>query len=175
MGRSTILSRQAGQCETTGSPEGLWSTPKHQLVAFLAGPDDAAQATTELVTAGFLRDVIYVLVGEDAMCKIDPTGKHHGLGRRTVRLSQEWTSAGDNIEEDADHVAGGGVILLVPAYEDDEVARDDGRASPTPPDAAPSIRRLCVERLEREAPASDTATLEPQTRGGPGRPTSPGR
>jgi hypothetical protein len=104
-------------------PEGFWSTPKDQLMAHLGGPDEAAQAITELVTAGFPRDGIYVLVGKEAADMIDPTGKHHGLRGRVVRLTQEWTSVGDSITEDADHVAGGGAILLVPAPGDDEVAR----------------------------------------------------
>jgi hypothetical protein len=63
------------------------------------------------------------LVGEDVAEAIDPTGRHLGLRGRIVRLTQEWTSAGDSIQEDADHVAGGGAILLVPAYDEDEAAR----------------------------------------------------
>jgi hypothetical protein len=65
-------------------PDGFLSTPTHQLMAFLSAPDDAAQATTELVAAGFPRDGIYVMVGEDAAVKIDPTGKHHGLRGRII-------------------------------------------------------------------------------------------
>jgi hypothetical protein len=104
-------------------PDDLLSTPKHQLMAFLGGPDDAAQATAELVAAGFPRDEIYVMVGGDAAAKIDPTGKHHGLRRRIVRLTQRWTAAGDSIVEVADHVGAGGAIILAPAHGDDEVAR----------------------------------------------------
>lgn len=123
----------AGDEHFVEPPGDLLATPKHQLMAFLADPDAASDATAELVAEGFPRDQIYVMVGDDAARKIDPTGKHHGLRGRIVRFTQRWTAAGDAIYEDADHVAGGGALLLVPVADDGDVDRAAGVLRPHHP------------------------------------------
>lgn len=98
----------------------LLRMPKHRLLGWLAGPDEAAAAIAELEAAGFDHDAIYVISGDEGVRRLDPSGRHHGLRGRVARLMQSVTSTGDDLVGVAEHVSAGGVIISVPARDDDE-------------------------------------------------------
>ncbi len=102
--------------------EDVLRTPQNRLLGWLAGPDQATEAIAELEAAGFGHDSIYVISGEDGLRHLDPTGRHHGLRGRVIRLAQTVTFLGDDILDVSQHVAGGGVLVSVPTGNDEEVA-----------------------------------------------------
>ncbi len=66
----------------------LLGYPTDHLMGVLPSPPAAAAAVADLEAAGFRRDAIRVLVGEDAALRIDGRGTHHGLAARLYRLVQ---------------------------------------------------------------------------------------
>jgi hypothetical protein len=101
-------------------PEDLVREPRHRVVARLSGPDEAAAAIRAMQDAGISNDEVYVLCGEAGARRLDPTGKHHGLKGRLVRAVETIASEGGRIQEDADHLAAGGVLMSAPARDDHE-------------------------------------------------------
>jgi hypothetical protein len=95
----------------------LLREPRHQLVARLPGPDEAMSALSELSNAGISTAEAFVVCGDEGVRRLDPTGRHHGLKGRLVRAVQYVTSYGDLIEEDAQHLETGGVIVVLPAED----------------------------------------------------------
>ena len=95
----------------------LLREPDQQLVARLPSVDQAASAVRALREAGIPTDQVYAIYGEEGIRRFDPTGRHHGLKGRLVRAAQFVASYGELINEDASHLEGGGVILLVPAAD----------------------------------------------------------
>jgi hypothetical protein len=84
-------------------PEGLVKPQKDSVVAFMDGPDQVEAAMEELVGQGF-------------------DGRHHGLRGRIYRLV-EWMSDEKGILFRArDHLAAGGLVLSVPADEDQKAS-----------------------------------------------------
>lgn len=104
-------------------PRDLPPEPRHRVVAALPEPSEAASAIDELVAAGFRRDGIYGLYGEEGLRRLDPTGRRHGFRGRLLRTAQMIIAAGDDIAIDADYIAEGGVVLTVPAANPDEAGR----------------------------------------------------
>ena len=99
-------------------PEGLVKPQKNSVVAFIDEPDQVEAAMEELVAHGFDREQIYVLCGTEGAQRLDVSGRHHGLRGRIYRLV-EWMSDEKGILFRArDHLAGGGLVLSVPADED---------------------------------------------------------
>src|SRR3954447_22788090 len=94
--------------------------PHHRVIAHLASPDEAAAAVDALLDAGFPRDDVFVLCGDDAVRRLDPTGRHHGLRGRVVRALEHVFEAEDLLDEDAAHLQSGGVIVAAPAHALDE-------------------------------------------------------
>jgi len=94
--------------------------PHHRLIAHVASPDDAAAAVDALHDAGFPRDDVVVLCGDDAVRRLDPTGRHHGLRGRIVRALERVFEAEDLLDEDAAYLRSGGVIVAAPAHTPDE-------------------------------------------------------
>jgi hypothetical protein len=66
----------------------LLGYPSDHLMGILPSPAAADAAVAELVAAGFEREAIRVLVGEEAALRIDGRGTHHGLVARLYRLVQ---------------------------------------------------------------------------------------
>ena len=66
----------------------LLGYPTDHLMGVLPSPAAADAAVTELAAAGFDRQAIRVLVGEEAALRIDGRGMHHGLVARLYRLVQ---------------------------------------------------------------------------------------
>jgi hypothetical protein len=66
----------------------LLGYPTDHLMGVLPSPAAADAAVADLDAAGFARDSIRVLVGEDAALRIDGRGTHHGLAARVYRLVQ---------------------------------------------------------------------------------------
>lgn len=118
--------------------EDLLRTPRNRVLGWLAGPDEAVTAIAELEAAGFDRDEIYVISGDEGVRRLDPTGRHHGLRGRVIRVAQGVTSIGDDLVGVAEHVAAGGVVVSVPARDDDEATN-----------GARVLRAQGVERMRR--------------------------
>ena len=103
-------------------PEGLVKPQKDSVVAFMDGPDQVEAAMEELVGQGFDRDEIYVLCGPKGVERLDVDGRHHGMRGRIYRLV-EWMSDEKGILLRArDHLTAGGLVLSVPADEDQKAS-----------------------------------------------------
>jgi len=101
-------------------PGSLKREPRHQVIARLAGPDEAAATVSALIDAGVATDEVFVLCGEGAVQRLDPTGRHHGLKGRLVRAVQTIFGAEPFIAEDAQFLEHGGVIVAAPARDSPE-------------------------------------------------------
>jgi hypothetical protein len=74
---------------TPARPTGwLLGYPTDHLMGVLPSPAAADVVVADLEAAGFAREAIRVLVGEDAALRIDGRGTHHGLAARLYRLVQ---------------------------------------------------------------------------------------
>ena len=103
-------------------PDGLVKPQDDSVVAFLDDPDQLEAAVTELVEQGFERDRIWVLAGTKGVERLDVDGRHHGLRGRVYRLV-EWMGDEKGILFRArDHLASGGLLLSVPANEDEKAS-----------------------------------------------------
>jgi hypothetical protein len=103
-------------------PEGLVKPQDDSVVAFLDDPDQLEAAVAELVEQGFERDRIWVLGGTEGVERLDVDGRHHGLRGRVYRLV-EWMGDEKGILFRArDHLASGGLLLSVPANEDEKAS-----------------------------------------------------
>jgi hypothetical protein len=103
-------------------PEGLVKPQDDSVVAFLDDPDQLEAAVAELVEQGFERDRIWVLGGTEGVERLDGDGRHHGLRGRVYRLV-EWMGDEKGILFRArDHLASGGLLLSVPANEDEKAS-----------------------------------------------------
>jgi hypothetical protein len=100
----------------------LLSEPRHRLVARLSDPDAAASAFADLIGAGFRTDEVFVISGDEGIRRFDPTGQHHGLKGRVVR-AVDYLTYGELIEEDTAHLEAGGVIISLPARDQNERER----------------------------------------------------
>jgi hypothetical protein len=101
----------------------LLREPRHRLLARLPGLDKVAPALAALDDVGIQTDEAYVICGDEGIRRLDPTGKHHGLKGRLIRAVQFVTSYGDLIQEDADFLGAGGVIVTIPAEDPDDRER----------------------------------------------------
>ena len=57
----------------------MFTEPRHRFVARLADPDEAASALVDLTSAGFRRDEVFVISGDEGIRRMDPAGLDHGL------------------------------------------------------------------------------------------------
>jgi hypothetical protein len=101
----------------------LLRTPSHRVVGVLPGPDEATASLLELSEAGFARDEIHAICGEEGVRRLDPTGKHHGLRGRLIRAVGNVAAADDTLFDYADDLAAGAVIVSVPALDDETQSR----------------------------------------------------
>jgi hypothetical protein len=103
-------------------PEGLVKPQHDSVVAFIDDPDQVEAAMEELVEQGFDRDRIWVLCGTKGAERLDVSGRHNGLRGRVYRLI-EWMSDEKGILFRArDHLAAGGLVVSVPADEDQKAS-----------------------------------------------------
>jgi len=102
------------------SDDQLAKTPRHRVLARLPGPDDAVAVVEALTKAGIPAAEVFVLCGPAGALRLDPSGRHHGLKGRLIRSVQAVTAYGDEIYDDAAHLAAGGVIISTPARNPDE-------------------------------------------------------
>lgn len=100
-------------------PEDMMHEPHHRVVAGMPGLDEAAAAIGDLVARGVAKDEIYVLCGEEGLRRLDPTGTHHGLKGRIIRAGG-LLPTDEVLEEYAEHLERGGVLVSVPARDDEE-------------------------------------------------------
>ena len=101
-------------------PEGLLKSPVDRVIAHLDTPDAVTAAIDDLTEAGFDRDEIYVLCGQQGAERLDVSGSQHGLGGRIYRFL-EWL--GDEHEvllASEEHLSAGGLVIGVPADEDEK-------------------------------------------------------
>jgi hypothetical protein len=56
----------------------LLRTPSHRVVGVFPGLDQATASVLELSDAGFAREEIHAICGEEGLRRLDPSGKHHG-------------------------------------------------------------------------------------------------
>ncbi len=100
-------------------PAGLLTAPINRVTALMDDPDEAVAAMEDLVQAGFQRDQIFVLCGPKGAERMDVSGKHHGLRGRLYRfVERALGELGDVVAGRAEHMAGGGLWMSVPATED---------------------------------------------------------
>lgn len=97
----------------------LLREPKHRLAARLPDSDSAATVLGELANAGFPKDQVFVVSGDEGIRRIDPAGLHHGLVGRVVR-AVDYLAYGELIAEDEEHLEAGGIIISLPARDPDE-------------------------------------------------------
>lgn len=100
-------------------PERLLTAP-NSVVALLDGPDEAEAAIEELAQAGFDRDRIFVLCGPKGAERLDVSGRHHGLRGRVYRLIERMGDERDLLLQSRDHLLAGGLLITVPAGEDEK-------------------------------------------------------
>jgi hypothetical protein len=104
------------------SPD-LLRLPSHRVLGVLPGPDEAATSVLKLSEAGFAREEIHAICGEEGLRRLDPSGKHHGLHGLLIRAVENVTSADDTLFDYANDLAAGAVIVSVPALDDDTQSR----------------------------------------------------
>jgi len=97
----------------------MFTEPRHRFIARLPDPDEAASALVDLTSAGFRRDEVFVISGDEGIRRMDPAGLHHGLKGRLVR-AVDYLAYGEMIEADAAHLEAGGVIISLPARDQNE-------------------------------------------------------
>lgn len=97
----------------------LLEEPRNRLVARLPNADAAALALAELTGAGFPRDEVFVISGDEGLRRMDPEGQHHGLKGRLIR-AVDYMTYGEIIAEDAAHLEAGGAIISLPGDDEDE-------------------------------------------------------
>ena len=100
----------------------MFTEPRHRFVARLPDPDEAASALVDLTSAGFRTDEVFLISGDQGIRRMDPSGLHHGLKGRLVR-AVDYLAYGEMIEEDAAHLEAGGVIVSLPARDQNERER----------------------------------------------------
>ena len=100
----------------------MFTEPRHRFVARLPDPDEAASALVELTSAGFRTDEVFVVSGDQGIRRMDPSGLHHGLKGRLVR-AVDYLTYGEMMEEDSAHLEAGGVIISLPARDQNERER----------------------------------------------------
>ncbi|MGH2721041.1 MAG: hypothetical protein ACRDJO_05500 [Actinomycetota bacterium] len=103
-------------------PDDLLTLRPNTLIAALDDVEDVKAAIEELVAAGFPKEEIYVLGGKEGAEKLDPTGEHHGLRGRLVRLLERFGEETLLLEQHAEHLERGGLTVVVPA-DDEQVSR----------------------------------------------------
>ena len=108
---------------STSPVEPLGAEPRHRVIAVLPSHGEAVAAIADLEDAGFPRQGIGALCGVDGLERLDPTGRYHGLWGRIVRTTQVVFAWADDVADDSDHIARGGVGLSVPAVTPDEARR----------------------------------------------------
>lgn len=98
------------------------SYPTNRIVAVIDDEDAAAAAVGELrASLGIEEKEITALRGPEGAAGIDPTGEHHGLVARIVRLVQFTTMDGDHAQRYADEASAGHTVLLVHLDQDSKV------------------------------------------------------
>jgi ketosteroid isomerase-like protein len=97
--------------------------PTDRVVATIRDPQDARAAIDALVDAGFVREQIDVLHGEEGLARLDPTGTEHGfLARfqrtliRTAGPAEEYKHLSRHVED----VRAGYFVVMVLAKEPSE-------------------------------------------------------
>lgn len=100
----------------------LLAEPRHRLVARLPDLDEAGSALAEMTSAGFRTDEVFVICGDEGIRRLDPAGRHHGLKGRVVR-AVDYLTYGERIEEEAAYLEAGGVIISLPARDQNERER----------------------------------------------------
>ena len=99
-------------------PDGLLKPSANTVIAFLDEPDQAEAAVKDLVAQGFDGDGIYVLCGPKGAERLDVSGRHHGLRGRVYRLLEWLGDEKGGLLRARDHLAAGGLVISVPADED---------------------------------------------------------
>jgi hypothetical protein len=102
-------------------PEGLVTYPTDRVRALMNDPDEVAAAIEDLVQAGFERNDIFVLAGPSGAERLDVSGRHHGLRGRIYRFIEHLGDEFEQLEIAAEHMRTGGLLILVPADDDDKV------------------------------------------------------
>ena len=95
----------------------LLAYPTNQITGLMDAPDAVAAAIDELVRAGFPHEQISVLCGEIGAQRVDPTGRHHGLRGRLIRLTEHVGQEHEIWQQYAGHVVSGGFAVTVPARD----------------------------------------------------------
>ncbi|MDQ1550977.1 MAG: hypothetical protein QOD50_399 [Actinomycetota bacterium] len=101
----------------------LLRLPSHRVIGVLPTPDEATASVLQLSEAGFAREEIHAICGEEGVRRLDPSGKHHGLHGLLIRAVENVASADDSLFDYADELAAGAVIVSVPAGDDETQSR----------------------------------------------------
>jgi FixJ family two-component response regulator len=98
------------------------SYPTNRIVAVVDDDTSASAATDNLIQAlGLGPDEVTVLCGPEGARTIDPSGEHHGLIARIIRLVQFTTMDGDHAQRYADEAAAGHCVVLVHLADDNQI------------------------------------------------------
>lgn len=116
------MAQSDGELDFPEPPEGLVKPHEDSVVAFLDGPDEVESAMVELVEQGFDRDRIWVLCGSKGAERLDVSGRHSGLRGRVYRLLEWMGDEKGLLFRARDHLAAGGLVLSVPADEDQKAS-----------------------------------------------------
>ena len=133
----------------------LLRTPWHRVIGVLPGLDETAATLAELSEAGFAPEEIHAICGEEGVRRLDPSGKHHGLRGRLIRVV-ETVSTDDTLSDYADDLAAGAILVSVPAAMTTSnlaprtscvstARRKCATSAPPPlPNSADAVLRTCV-------------------------------
>jgi hypothetical protein len=103
-------------------PEGLLTYPTNRVAAQLDDADEACVAIEDLDRAGFDRSKIFALVGPEGAERLDVSGRHHGLHGRVYRFIERLGDERGELERAAEHLNAGGIMLFVPADDDERAS-----------------------------------------------------
>lgn len=115
------MAEQSEELSFPEPPDGLVTPEDDSVIAFLDEPEQVEAAMEQLVEEGFDSDRIYVLCGAEGAKRLDVSGKHHGLRGRVYRLIEWMGDEKGLLFRARDHLRSGGLVVSVPADEDQHV------------------------------------------------------
>ena len=95
--------------------KGFLTYPKNKVIALLDDKDSVRRAICDLVRAGFDKEDIDVLSGQEGEVQLDVDGRHHGFRARIYRLVELMGDTSEWLQRHASHIARGGFGVTVPA------------------------------------------------------------
>lgn len=101
-------------------------TPRQMVTGVLDDPDQLERTLAALRDAGFPDDAVRASGGEQALARVDPEGRRHGLRGRLIRSLEHFGQEGEEHQAAAAEVEAGHVLVVVRVDDEAETDRAVG-------------------------------------------------